>query len=134
MYYPESDIIVTKYPEFTEQVEAIDTYLAERNTRPFYMSQAADQLGINLNRVDALLLLLRQYGVVNFQSVWLCPQDNQEITRRYSMLLKRFYGLTHGLWKTVISGWKPAIPLPILSCQYSLHYLDITCTAAEIAP
>lgn len=115
MYYPESGIIADKYPRFSQHVARVDDYLQQRHTKPFYVSQAADKLGIGINEFEAILELYRQYGVVVFQNVWLCPNDNQEIdfvsdNTLYCSLCDKNYSESQCLQKLVIQPREAPVP------------------------
>lgn len=79
MFYPESEVIAFEYPALSEEIRRVDQYLNERATRPFRAGQAADRLGINFAKFETVLALYKQHAVVTEETVWLCPEDGQEI-------------------------------------------------------
>ena len=87
MFYPESETYVTRFPNIADTIRRIDHFLAERNTKAFFASQASGLLNINMTEVQRVLELYANDSVVSKQTVWLCPQDGKELQFGYETVI-----------------------------------------------
>lgn len=83
MFFHESDIIVNRHPELSQEVRDIDAYLHDTHGRLFRLERAADHLDLEPSLLKRILDLYCEGVAIETVQAFLCPTCDQILEERH---------------------------------------------------